>query len=93
MKIAVTSLGNTSDSKMDPRFGRCAFFAIYDTVANTYNFIDNPGKNAGHGAGPQAAELIANNGVKKVVSGEFGPKAKNALESLEIEMIIEKNII
>ncbi len=31
MKIAITSEGNSLNSLIDPRFGRCAFFAIYDT--------------------------------------------------------------
>lgn len=28
MKVAITSTGDSLDSAMDPRFGRCAFFCI-----------------------------------------------------------------
>jgi predicted Fe-Mo cluster-binding NifX family protein len=30
MKIAVSAAGNTLDSLVDPRFGRCAYFIIAD---------------------------------------------------------------
>ena len=31
MKIAITSTGDSQDSKLDERFGRCSFFVVYDT--------------------------------------------------------------
>ena len=31
MKIAITSTGNSLESHLDQRFGRCDFFVIYDT--------------------------------------------------------------
>ncbi|NLX40810.1 MAG: dinitrogenase iron-molybdenum cofactor biosynthesis protein [Bacteroidales bacterium] len=91
MKIAITSEGNSLDSKMDSRFGRCAYFAIYDTNTKTTDFFENPAKDSPEGAGPKAVEFIASKGVKKVVAGEFGGKAKALLEKLNIEMQQEKD--
>jgi predicted Fe-Mo cluster-binding NifX family protein len=90
MKIAITSTGNTLESKIDERFGRCAFFVIYDTETKATEFIPNPYKDAESGAGPAAVQLVASRGVSKIVAGEFGMKIKSLLDSLKIQMIIFK---
>ena len=90
MKIAITSTGNTLESKIDERFGRCAFFVIYDTETKATEFIPNPHKDAESGAGPAAVQLLASRGVNKIVAGEFGVKIKSLLDSLKIQMIVFK---
>lgn len=93
MKMAVTSTGNQLQSNFDMRFGRSAWFCIFDTETNSVEFIENENKNAKGGAGTKAAEKIAEQGVTQVISGDFGPKAKTLLERLKIQMIMlnEKN--
>lgn len=91
MKVAITSTGNSVESKIDPRFGRCAYFVIYDTDTNEVEFISNPNKNASNGAGPASVQLVADKGAKKIVSGEFGMKIKSILDSLSIQMIVMKD--
>ena len=54
MKIAITSTGETLNATIDSRFGRCAYFAIYNTETKSTEFILNPGKEAQEGAGPTA---------------------------------------
>jgi len=47
MKIALTSSGPDLKSDLDPRFGRCLFFIIYDTEHDQFEVIENknqPGK-------------------------------------------------
>lgn len=90
MKIAITSQGNSLDSKIDSRFGRCVFFVIYDTESKSTEFIPNPNTNAEDGAGPASVQLVASKGAKKIVSGEFGMKIKPLLDSLKIQMIVIK---
>jgi predicted Fe-Mo cluster-binding NifX family protein len=90
MKIAITSTGNTLESQIDERFGRCAFFVIYDIETKATEFIPNPHKDAESGAGPAAVQLVASRGVSKIVAGEFGMKIKSLLDSLKIQMIIFK---
>jgi len=87
MKIAIASTGNSLTSKIDQRFGRCAYFVIYDTENKAVEFIPNSGKNAGEGAGPAAVQLVVSRNVTKIVSGEFGVKVKPLLDSLRIQMI------
>jgi predicted Fe-Mo cluster-binding NifX family protein len=90
MKIAITSTGNTLDSKLDQRFGRCSCFVIYDTETKSLEYIPNPGKDAQEGAGPASVQLVASRNVEKIISGEFGIKVKSLLDSLKIQMIVLK---
>ncbi|MEE4177906.1 MAG: NifB/NifX family molybdenum-iron cluster-binding protein [Bacteroides sp.] len=90
MKVAITSTGNSTDSSVDPRFGRCAYFAIYDTESKAIAFVPNPARDAEDGAGPKAVQQVASYEVKKIVSGEFGMKIKPLLDSLKIQMIVVK---
>lgn len=96
MKIAITSTGNSQESNLDQRFGRCSFFAIYDTGTRSIEFLPNPNKDTEEGAGPASVQILASRDVKKIVSGEFGLKIKGLLDSLRIQMIVlkqpEKNI-
>lgn len=91
MKIAITSIGDALNSTIDSRFGRCAFFAIYNTDTKSTEFFLNPCKEAQEGAGPAAVQFVAAHKVSKIVSGEFGMKIKSLLESLNIEMITNKD--
>ena len=52
MKVAITSSGNTLDALLDQRFGRCAYFAFYDTESKNVEFVENSSKDAEEGAGP-----------------------------------------
>jgi predicted Fe-Mo cluster-binding NifX family protein len=88
MKIAITSTGNSPDSTLDTRFGRCAYFVIYDTENGSTEFIPNPNKDNVEGAGPASVQLVASRGVKKVVSGEFGAKVKAIFDQLQIQLVV-----
>jgi len=90
MKVAITSTGNSMDSKLDQRFGRCSHFMIYDTETKGMEFIPNPNKDAQEGAGPASVQLVASRNVQKIISGEFGIKIKSLLDSLKIQMIVLK---
>ena len=42
MKICITSQGDTLDSPVDPRFGRCQYFSIVETETMEHESIRNP---------------------------------------------------
>lgn len=90
MKIAVTSKENNMSSMIDPRFGRCSYFAIYCTDDKQVKFVSNPDKDSESGAGPAAVAFIAKQGINKIISGEFGMKIKGILEDLKIDMVSMK---
>lgn len=88
MKIAITSTGNSLESQLDSRFGRCSYFVVFDTDSLSTEFIPNPNKENVEGAGPASVQLIASKGATKVVSGEFGAKVKSLFDSLQIQLVV-----
>ena len=88
MKTVITSTGNKLSSTFDLRFGRAAWFCLYDNETEKSSFHENEHLEEGHGAGPKAAEKSFELGALKVISGDFGPKAKDLLDKLNIQMII-----
>ncbi|AEB10354.1 NifB/NifX family molybdenum-iron cluster-binding protein [Desulfobacca acetoxidans] len=87
-KIAVTSEGPSLDDKVDPRFGRAAGFVVVDLDTMHTQYIDNgQTQMMGHGAGIQAAQLVARAGVKCLLTGNVGPKAFQALTAAGIKVV------
>ncbi|TDD98615.1 NifB/NifX family molybdenum-iron cluster-binding protein [Flavobacterium cellulosilyticum] len=91
MKVAITSTGNSLESTIDPRFGQCAYFFIYDIQNKAMEFIPNPNIDADQGAGPATVQFFASRNINKIISGEFGMKIKSLLDCLRIQMIVLKN--
>jgi predicted Fe-Mo cluster-binding NifX family protein len=86
-KVAVSSQGKEPESQVDPRFGRAAYFLVVDTETRDIVVVDNTqSRNMAHGAGIQAAELVAQAGAKAVLTGVVGPKAWQALEAAGLEI-------
>jgi len=81
MKVAVASSGSDLDARVEPRFGRCAYFVVVDSETMEFEALENPGALAGTGAGIAAAQLIADGGAEAVVAGTIGPNALQALRS------------
>jgi predicted Fe-Mo cluster-binding NifX family protein len=86
MKICVTSTGNSLDAQIDPRFGRCSYFVIVDSETMQFEAVPNLAAGASGGAGIQAAQAVANKGVKLLITGNVGPKAFQALAAAGIEI-------
>ncbi len=88
MKIAVTSTGKEKGSGIDQRFGRAEYFIVFDTDTDEYRSIDNaPNVNAMQGAGVQAGEVIAGEGVNVLITGHCGPKAFRTLRAAGIKVV------
>lgn len=86
MKVCITSTGRDLDAKMDPRFGRCQLFLFVDTETKDTEAIENPAAMSGGGAGTKAAQLVAEQGVQAVLTGNVGPNAYAALEAAGIKI-------
>ncbi len=90
-KIAITSASQGGlDDLVAQSFGRCKTFTIVELEGSRIvkvEAIENPAVSVGHGAGPLAAQTLANKGVSKVVVTRLGPRAEAALRSLGIEVV------
>lgn len=89
MITAITSEGDTTDSQVDPRFGRAKFFLIYNDVFGKWESIDNKQNfQAAQGAGIQAATTITNKNCTILITGHCGPKAFRALTAAGIDIYL-----
>jgi len=87
MKIAITSVSNSIDSEIDPRFGRAKYFLVYDTETDKYEFVDNTlNVKAMQGAGVQSGQKVSELDVKAVISDHMGPKALSVLKESGIRI-------
>jgi len=66
--IAITSSGQTLESNVNPRFGRSQHFLLLDEEGNLDEVVSNPGVGAQRGAGVQAAQTIADQGVEVLIT-------------------------
>ncbi len=92
MKIAISSMGTSKESQVDQRFGRCMYFAIYDTENKEFTTIANEAQSAAGGAGIQSAQTVSNSGVQIVLTGNVGPNAHQALSAANITVITGVNV-
>ena len=88
MKTVITSQGNNPTAQFDLRFGRAAYFCVLDETTGETQFIENQHAEAQGGAGTKAAEKMVELGVNKIISGDFGPKAKDLIGKFNIQMVI-----
>ena len=79
MKIVISSTGDSIDSNVDPRFGRCMKFLIVDTDTMQVEALENSSVHSAHGAGIGAAQKVASLNVEAVITGHVGPNAYSAL--------------
>jgi predicted Fe-Mo cluster-binding NifX family protein len=87
MKIAVSSKGQSLQDGLDPSFGRCPGFVVFDTDTQNTSFLDNSRQqDLAQGAGIQAAQMVSNAGVDVLISGKIGPKAMEALSQSRMQI-------
>jgi len=86
MKVAVSSNGNNLDARLDPRFGRCAFFLVVNSDDMSFEAFNNESAAQGGGTGIQAAQFLASQGVDAVITGNCGPNAAQTLSAAGVEL-------
>jgi predicted Fe-Mo cluster-binding NifX family protein len=88
MKTIISSSGNSLNSTFDLRFGRAGWFCLFDEETGKTSFFENDFKDEFHGAGSKVVEKVVELGVSRVISGDFGPRAKEMLDRFNIQMVI-----
>ena len=82
MTVCITAAGPTLDAALDPAFGRARYFLFVDSDTGAVEAHENrPGA---HGAGVQAAQLLADRGVEALITGNVGPNALSGLQAAGI---------
>ncbi len=86
MNIAFTVSGNDPDAVLDPRFGRAAGLLITDENFADHRYVDTSDIAQGaHGAGPRMAQVIADDHVNVVITGNGpGGNAMTILKKLNV---------
>jgi len=86
MKVAICSQGDSLDSNVDSRFGRCPYFVLVETDTGVVEAAANPSAMAGRGAGTGTVQFLVSKGVKAVCAGNVGPNAYEALRPSGIKV-------
>jgi len=77
MGIAITSTGKGLESDIDPRFGRAAYFIIFDDETMAFEAVENTQNlNLAQGTGIQAGKTIIDNNVNNRRSKTHGGNSK-----------------
>lgn len=82
MKLFISA--SLKEKVLDPRFGRCEGFYIYDLEKGQIDSVANPGFNSSGGAGISAANFLVDQKVDVLITGNLGPNAKNVLKNSNI---------
>ena len=85
MKIAISANGETNESILDARFGRCEYFQIHDTEKKEVQILENLGKCASGGAGIVAANKLIDEDVDVIITGNLGPNAFKLIDVAHVK--------
>ncbi|OGU39333.1 MAG: hypothetical protein A2X61_00475 [Ignavibacteria bacterium GWB2_35_12] len=84
MKIFIPSSGDSIESPIDSRFGRCRYYIIYDIILDNYEIYRNPFAGMENAAGSSLALTIINKKIESVILTNIGRKT--------FDILTEKNV-
>jgi predicted Fe-Mo cluster-binding NifX family protein len=90
MKIAIPASQPSEKDPIEARFGRAAYFMIYDEDEGSWESVENRANlDASQGAGIQTSEMLVKHGVDVVIAGHCGPKAFKVLQAAGIRVFMD----
>lgn len=84
MTIAIPVEEKSPEVGVCPSFGRAPWFFLYNNVTKEHTYLDNPAASAQGGAGILAAQFVADNGVKALLTPRCGANAEEVLRKAEV---------
>jgi len=84
MKIAFPVMEKTIDSKMNDTLGRAPFFLLYNTNSEEIEYLDHRAVAEQGGSGVRAAQVLADYGVRAVITPHCGENAEKVFRSSEV---------
>jgi predicted DNA-binding protein (UPF0251 family)/predicted Fe-Mo cluster-binding NifX family protein len=85
-KIAICASGDSLSASVDGRFGRCAYFMLWDDEQGSFEAISNSGPELNQGAGTGAAQELLRRGVGILICNRIGPKAITVFNSAGVKV-------
>lgn len=74
-KIAICAGDESASAYVDGRFGRCAYFLLWDDQSQKVEVIKNIGSELNQGAGTGAAQELVKRGTGVLLCNRIGPRA------------------
>ena len=88
MIIAIAVNENHVKALVDPHFGRCNWFCLYDTETMKWTFVENPVRNHQKQVGSEAALFLVGKNTEMAIAGRFGSKVIEVFRENNIQMVI-----
>jgi len=85
--IAISSSSEDLEGEVDGRFGRCQYFlivSIKDKKIISFKPIKNEKADMQGGVGTAVAQMIAEQGVSSIITGNIGPRAMDVFRQFNI---------
>jgi len=89
MKIAVSSIDKGLYSDISGVFGRCPYFIIAEIKGKEIGetkALENKSTEQNTGAGIATAQLMVENNIEAVITGNVGPRALGVLRQFNVEI-------
>ena len=84
MIIAIPAEDKSIDANIYESFGRTPYILLYNTITKESEFLDNRAVVAQGGAGVRVSQVVADNGIKALITLRCGENAEKALSSAEV---------
>ena len=88
MVIAIATNENHLKAFVDPHFGRCNWYCLYDTETLKSSFIENPARHHQEKSGCDAAEILIEKNINIAIAGRFGTKVVDIFRKNNVQMVI-----
>lgn len=86
MKLFLTAAGKSMGEKIDPSFGRCNYFLIYETEDDSHDYIENPFQDEQSNVSAMVAQAAIDYGCSTVIALNPGPRAFQILKEKGVEI-------
>lgn len=84
MKIALPVCEKSIEGDIYDSFGRAPYYLLYNTNTKETDFLDHRAVVSQGGAGIRAAQVLADNGVRAIITPQCGENAEKILRNAEV---------
>ncbi len=86
MKIVIPVDKNSIENRVCSSFGRAPYFLIYDIESQTSSYVSNHAAASQGGAGIKAAQIVADTGVRALLTPRCGDNAARVFAAAGIKI-------